>query len=388
MIGPRPFLMGLGRALSALVLYDRGHPAREQAVDDAWHTLDELLRESPRPAFTVLGEIVAFEGRLVHGLRNWSVGPRLAGAGIQRIEFTWPVPRIEFEAFLDTAAAAVDGRPGAHDVPHPSIRFGPAALAEALNLEALAADSKEADLESLLDAEVGAMNHVLQEAADGRGLQRTEVETLVSSLLLSILSADAFLPPLLRLKDYDQYTTAHSLNVAVLSMSLAEFSGYDRAQVRAIGVAGVLHDIGKVRTPRDILTKTGALSAEERRIIQEHPRDGARIILESGQPDLDFAAVVAFEHHIWYDGRGYPMVRPPRSCHPASNLLHVCDVYDALATDRPYRPAWPEAKILDLIRANSGTEFDPFPVAAFLRMMTQRTERVRIRPGSGTPVPA
>jgi putative nucleotidyltransferase with HDIG domain len=369
-------------------LYGRGHPAREQALDEAWRSLDSLLRETPRPAFTVLGDLVAFDDRLVHGLRSWSAGPKLAAAGIERIEFTWPVPRTDFEAFIETAAAAIDTRTAARSGEHPSIRFGPAALTETLDLQALAAASGDGDLDALLEAEFEAMDFVLQEVAGGHGLQRTELETIVSSLLLSVLSAEAFLPPLLRLKDFDQYTAAHSLNVAVLSMSLAEFSGYPREQVRAIGMAGVLHDIGKVRTPRDILVKTGVLTAEDRRIIQEHPRDGARIILEAGQSDLDLAAVVAFEHHIWYDGRGYPAVRPPRACHPASNLLHVCDVYDAMATDRPYRPAWPEPKILDVIRANSGTEFDPFPTAAFLRMMAQRAGRLRTRPEAGTLAPA
>lgn len=375
MSGTVSFLIGLGRALAALQLYDRGHPARERAIGDALRLLEALLSKDTQPTFTILGDVVVYNGRLVHGLRAWTAGPRLFDAGMQRIEFFRPVSRSDFEAFLEAAEAASEGRPPPPETEHPSIRYGLAAVSDT-DLE-FEADS-EADIESLLGAEIEAMKCVLDQAENGRGVQRQEVEGIVGSLLLAVVAGESFSAPLLRLKDHDQYTTAHSLNVAVLSMALAQFSGYSREQVRAIGVAGVLHDIGKVRVPREILVKSGALTAAERQAVNEHPREGARIILDSDQADLGLAAVVAYEHHIWYDSRGYPVVRPPRSCHPASNLVHVCDVFDALATDRPYRSAWREAAILDLIKRNSGTEFDPFPAAALLRMMTQKTPPFRV----------
>ena len=111
--------------------------------------------------------------------------------------------------------------------------------------------------------------------------------------------------PLLQLKEFDQYTTTHSLNVAVLAMGLAEQLGAGQAEVRAFGVAGLLHDIGKVRIPLDVLTKPGKLTDEERLVINRHPVDGARILLQS-HDDLEVAAAVAYEHHVMLDGGGYP----------------------------------------------------------------------------------
>jgi putative nucleotidyltransferase with HDIG domain len=177
--------------------------------------------------------------------------------------------------------------------------------------------------------------------------------------------------PLLQLRDFDEYTTTHSLNVSVLAMALAEHLGLSPGDVRAFGVAGLLHDVGKVRIPKEILNKPGKLTDAERDVMNRHPAEGARIILER-QDDLDLAAVVAYEHHIMIDGGGYPSFHYPRACHHASHLVHVCDVYDALRTRRPYRDAWPAEKVLTYIGERAGSEFEPDVARAFLRMMAER----------------
>jgi HD-GYP domain-containing protein (c-di-GMP phosphodiesterase class II) len=138
--------------------------------------------------------------------------------------------------------------------------------------------------------------------------------------------------------------------------------------VRAFGVAGLLHDIGKINVPADILTKPGKLTEVERSLMNRHPVDGARIIIET-EEDLELAAVVAYEHHIMIDGRGYPTVRFARDCHYASKLVHICDVYDALRTNRPYRAAWATSKVLDYVSERAGVEFDADMANAFVRMM-------------------
>jgi putative two-component system response regulator len=174
--------------------------------------------------------------------------------------------------------------------------------------------------------------------------------------------------PLLQLKEFDQYTTTHSLNVAVLAMGLAESLGCTKGEVRGIGVAGLLHDIGKIRIPIDVLTKPGKLSDEERQIINRHPVDGARIIMESHE-SLDLAAVVAYEHHVMLDGGGYPAMHYGRACALASRLVHVCDVFDALRTKRPYRDAWELDRVRSYLFERAGTEFDPDLVTAFIDML-------------------
>src|SRR5262245_13280693 len=124
-----------------------------------------------------------------------------------------------------------------------------------------------------------------------------EAEAIVRSLTVAMHSDRQMLIPLLKLREFDQYTTTHALNVSVLTMALAEFIGLSPRDVRAFGVAGLLHDIGKTRVPIDILTKPGKLEPEERALMNNHTIDGARIIIET-EEHLDLAAVVAYEHHI------------------------------------------------------------------------------------------
>jgi putative nucleotidyltransferase with HDIG domain len=216
-------------------------------------------------------------------------------------------------------------------------------------------------------------------------LPLTEAEAVVRSLSIAMQGGRRIVMPLLQLKEFDQYTTTHSMNVAVLTMALAETLGLGARDVRGFGVAGLLHDIGKVKIPLEVLTKPGRFTEEERLLMNEHPGDGARIILRS-EEDLDVAAVVAYEHHVMLNGDGYPRFQFRRECHYASKLVHVCDVYDALRTNRPYREAWPLGKTLAYLTDRAGIEFDPGLVGAFVRMMAQWEPQVTVMTDEHTPV--
>jgi len=151
---------------------------------------------------------------------------------------------------------------------------------------------------------------------------------------------------------------------------LAEYLGLGPREVRTFGVAGLLHDLGKVRIPREILVKPGQFTEQELQVMRRHPVEGAKIILER-EKKLDLAAVVAYEHHIMLNGGGYPEFRYKRDCHYASKLVHVCDVYDALCTNRPYREAWESEMALAYLEEKAGTEFEPEITRGFCTMMRQ-----------------
>jgi putative two-component system response regulator len=170
-------------------------------------------------------------------------------------------------------------------------------------------------------------------------------------------------------------------------MALAEFMGLGATDVRGFGVAGLLHDLGKTKIPLEILTKPGKLTPDERQIMNAHPEEGARIIL-SAEEHLDLAAVVAYEHHIMLNGGGYPRMHFGRTCHRASNLVHVCDVYDALRTKRPYRDAWEAEKILPYLEGRAGMEFDPDVVQSFIAMMRNWEPHVAVLESEAAPVAA
>jgi len=235
------------------------------------------------------------------------------------------------------------------------------------------------DATSLLDlnVEVDAIQWVHDEVSERAEVPLLEAESIVRSLSVAMHGDSQMLLPLLTLKEFDQYTTTHALNVSVLSMGLAEFMGLPPREVRSYGVAGMLHDLGKVRVPKDILTKPGKLTPEEWALMRSHTVEGARLILQSDQ-NLDVAALVAFEHHIMINGGGYPDRHYRCDCHKASTLVHVCDVYDALRTKRPYRDAWEPAATLAYIEKGIGSEFDRDVAKAFIAMMGKWEPRLAV----------
>lgn len=372
---PAAFLVALAQAVATMALYAEGHPARERALDAAYAPLADLQSADPRQRFTFLGDEVVYGTRALPELRGWEWSARLVAAGVQRLEWDEPVGRDELEALLDELLARITlsfaDSPEARQMRGSRIRIGTVGVRG----ETAAEETVTAALDYSLADEARAIRWLHGEVQDGRALPLAEAEAVVRSLSVAMHGDRRMVVPLLRLREHDEYTTTHSLNVAVLSMALAEFLGHGGAEVRAYGVAGLLHDVGKVRIPTDILNKPGRLTQEERDIINAHPVEGARILLEADEP-LEMAAIVAYEHHVMHDGGGYPALHYCRTCHTASRLAHVCDVYDALRTNRPYRAAWSSEAVLSYIAERAGTEFDPDAAHAFVRMMRQWEPRV------------
>ncbi len=373
---PVRFLTALAQALSAMSLYRGDHPACARAIDRAYQALSDLQDEDESTRFTFVGDEIVFGTRPLRELRGWDWGKRLATGGVQRLEFTRRVEPGDFEAFLEELGMRLGGTP----IPSAEVRQGrpSSILYGELTVEGPSAPREEAPAPPVsysLREEIETVGWLQDELKEGRRLQMLEAEGIVRSLSVAMHADQAFLIPLVRLKEFDQYTVTHTLNVSVLTMALTEFLGLGRREVRAFGIAGLLHDLGKVRIPLDILNKPGKLSDRERAVMNSHTVEGARLILEAEEA-LDMAAVVAYEHHIRIDGSGYPSLRYKRACHHASDLVHVCDVFDALRTHRPYRAAMSSERALSIIEEGAGTEFDADIAHAFLRMMGQWEGRV------------
>ena len=379
---PFRFLTSFAQALSTMALYANKHPARERAIDKSFEALRDLQAEDPKPQFSFLGEETVYGQLSLRDLRDWEWAARLGDAGVQRLEFEPSVTRDEYEEFLEQVlarltVAAIDSaemrttRPG-------SIKFGAIGVrgeTKQLN-DVVEAKVPVATIAFSLQEEAEAVQWMHGQVGERGTLPLAEAEAVVRSLSLAMHGESRMLVPLLELREFDEYTTTHSLNVSVLTMALAERLGLGARDVRTFGVAGLLHDLGKVRVPIEILNKPGKLTDEEREVMQRHPADGARIIITSDR-ELDLAAAVAYEHHIMIDGGGYPRCHFHRACHPASVLVHVCDVYDALRTHRPYREAWEAARVLGYISERAGTEFDPDIARKFVEMMTELEGRVQ-----------
>lgn len=161
-------------------------------------------------------------------------------------------------------------------------------------------------------------------------------------------------------------TGNHVKRVAEYSRQLALMSGLDPDEAELLKMASPMHDIGKVAIPDHVLLKPGKLDAEEWEVMKSHASIGYELLRHSDRPILQAAAIVAGEHHEKWDGSGYPKNRAGTDIHIYGRITALADVFDALASDRVYKKAWPLEKILKLIREQKGKHFDPELVDLFL----------------------
>jgi putative nucleotidyltransferase with HDIG domain len=381
---PVRFLTSFAQSVATMALYGPSHPARTRAVDASYRILRELQVHDALPEFSFLGDEVVYGQHPLREMRDWEWAARLAAAGVQRLEFAADVTREDFEVFLDgiVSRLALPMLDGAQPRPagargSGAIRFGALGIRGENRLTSFVpqATLPMARRTYELTEEVATVEWMHEQVSERAQLPLLEAESVVRSLAVAMHGDQEMLLPLLSLREFDEYTTTHSLNVSVLTMALAEAMGMGARDVRAFGVAGLLHDLGKTRIPLEVLNKPGKLTDDERALMQGHTVEGARIILESDR-ELDLAAAVAYEHHIMIDGGGYPHRRHARRCHCASTLVHVCDVYDALRTHRPYRVAWETSAVLDYLERGAGTDFDPDIARTFVDLMRRMEGRI------------
>jgi putative nucleotidyltransferase with HDIG domain len=241
------------------------------------------------------------------------------------------------------------------------------------SLEATLSDaSQKGGNKGLSKEERASLVHVWDDLLGHRRLNLDALDITVLALCRTLERDLGTLIPLASLRTHDEYTVNHIVNVALLAMALGEAVGLPSWLVRELGVAALLHDVGKLRIPTEILNGTGELTDEQRALIRRHPEDGARILLATkGASDL--AVAVAYEHHLQYDRGGYPAVPKNWQINFASEITHVADVFDALRTRRSYRAAFPRDRIASMMTRDAGTVFDPVLIDTFFEIVIPRT---------------
>ena len=209
----------------------------------------------------------------------------------------------------------------------------------------------------------------LWESADVEGKPDADAARgMVDSLAQAVAQNRTALLALTALKQYDNYTFTHMVNVSILTMGQARGLGIDGALLREFGLAALMHDIGKVKTPTEILNKPEKLTDKEFDILRRHTVDGAEILRKT--PEMPaLAPVVAFEHHLRADGTGYPMGVERPQLNLGTMLCGIADVYDAMRSQRVYQQAFPTDRILAVLQRNDGKQFDQNLVRRFSQLV-------------------
>jgi HD-GYP domain-containing protein (c-di-GMP phosphodiesterase class II) len=169
---------------------------------------------------------------------------------------------------------------------------------------------------------------------------------------------------------HDPHSSNHLKRIAAYCAAITHCLGWSNERIALLATASKLHDVGKIGVPDDILRKTGALTEDERKTMQQHTRYGYRVLQTGGSPFLRLASMVALRHHERYDGKGYPDGLAADAIPVEAQVVSIADVFDALTTARPYKPAWSNDEAIAYLVENKAKMFDPDVVAAFLKSVS------------------
>lgn len=207
---------------------------------------------------------------------------------------------------------------------------------------------------------------MFSEARMGRALDAQDAMPLVEEIAASVFRHPGTLISLARLKTSDDYTYMHSVAVCALMIALGRQLRLDETQVREAGMAGLLHDVGKMYIPHEILNKPGRLTDEEFDVVRRHPEAGHRMLCEGN--DVSAVALdVCLHHHEKMDGSGYPYGLTGEAISLFAKMGAVCDVYDAITSNRPYKRGWDPAESLRKMTEWCKGHFDEAVFHSFVR---------------------
>jgi putative nucleotidyltransferase with HDIG domain len=354
-------------------MYPDGHPQVISYIEESYRLLEKLFKVKREITILLIGDSLMIDKRplAVTGTGETSFIQILNNNSIERMTFIRGLSVAQLEDFIrnlsSTSVLAISSSR--------NIKIGKLEMKEKDDRDTEYDDSTENEigttLDMMADTSEEKINNIYKNATAGEKLNAGETDDIVRQFMDNIQKESEPLKLLAVAKSDDEYTFTHTANVSILSIYFAEYLGFKGSNLNNIGVAALLHDIGKVKTPDEILSKKGPLTHEEREIMELHPLDGALNLME--QTNItNLASLVAMEHHMKYDGTGYPKIKGKKSPHIASQIVSITDVYDALRTIRPYRPEpVPMDRVIQIFVSGSGTSFNPYLVEKFLNLVNK-----------------
>jgi putative nucleotidyltransferase with HDIG domain len=355
-------------AVRAAQLYAPDHPLLARNVEGLIAALKSLHQQAPSVAVGIVGQdlVVADTPMAKTSAGMTELIKRLRDHKIERIAFERGITIDEANSFIH-AVAALGGRgdtPGrALHAQH--IRVG-RITAEEQRSGGVAGDM--AAIRRLYSSAVQAAQTAWESAeAEGKPDLPAALQT-VDGLAEAVTQNRTALMALTAMHTYDNYTFTHMVNVSILTMGQARALGIDGRLLREFGLSALMHDIGKVRTPKEILNKPDKLTDEEFTVMRKHTVDGAEILRRTPEMPI-LAPVVAFEHHLRIDSSGYPFGVKRPNLNVATMLCSISDVYDAMRSQRAYQQAFPTDRILAVLKRNDGTQFDQHLVRRFVQLL-------------------
>jgi HD-GYP domain-containing protein (c-di-GMP phosphodiesterase class II) len=340
-------------ALSNCALYSPEHPAVEEFSRKTLSLVEDLFVDDSF-SLTLLADSLIFNEIPVSdtGDHISRFTKKLKAKGIERVIIKKGVSLGEMKAFVSALASR-----------ERTVSSSPHIAVGMLEVRYKA----EEDLSAMMGKSIVKVNEVYDGVSRFRRLDIRGIEDVVMGFIAALKKEANVLSHLGPVKSHSAYTYVHETNVAVLTIFQAEALGMKGEVLHDIGLAGLLHDVGKLFIPKEIIEKQESLNEKEWSTIKLHPVYGA--VYLSTVPDVAKSAVIAaYEHHLKYDGSGgYPQTKTrTRRQHLISQFVAIADVFDALRTKRAYRPSFEMPAIIGILMKGSGKDFNPVLVDNFI----------------------
>jgi len=346
------FVSHIVTAMSQCSLYSNEHPAVIELTDKATTLMDELYVDDTLSITLLRGNIILNDVPIIEkGAHTEKFRQRLKAKGIDKIIIKRGISAEELVGFI-TLLASKDEAPVSSD----HILVGTVQV----KLKALGDDAT-----AIMGAGISRIRGVYQEVSRFKRLDIVGLEDAVLGFISALKREANVLRIVSPVKSHSEYTYVHAANVAVLTLFQAESLGLKGENLHEAGLSGLLHDVGKMFVSRDVIEKKSGLDEAEWKEMRRHPIYGA-IYLSSLDNIPKLAVIAAYEHHLKYDGSGYPDTRwRPRKQHVISQIVAISDCFDAVRTERSYRKALGVGVLISILKESAGKDFNPLLVDNF-----------------------
>ena len=358
----------LAAALRGTELYSPTHPLVQRGIDAFTAAAVERLQSTPTVIIGFIGDEVVVDGtRLPRGSASLIGFARdLRDRGIEKITMTRGLSRAEVGHLI----AAFSDRQSPVPLPDRLVTRG----VRNVTLGKIVVDDVDEDSVGIAAAQrvygtaVETAENLWNAAKAGDQPDPGAARKIIDGLARLVTQDRTSLMALTALKKYDNYTFTHMVNVAALAMAQARSLNIDGPLLREFGFAALMHDIGKVNTPLEVLNKPGKLTTEEFGIMKQHVVDGAHILRRT--PEMPaLAPIVAFEHHLKQDLSGYPEKIGSRKLNLCTMIVSIADVFDALRSNRPYREGMANVRIKSIMGEQGNPAFNQPLLKRFVNLM-------------------
>lgn len=374
------FIRHLLSATASASLYSREHPQVQRLVNAAHVSLIQALQSRPDIALLeVDGELVIdaepqpfslVQERFIQVLREHGIGHLRLLSGASCDEIALLAGLLARQVPYEDAETCEHIRFGTVELPGRGSETGSLGAGSHAAEGQNTASAVEVSLKDIPALELARLEELYEAIKRKERLKPSGIATTVAELVKAFQREGESLLVLAALREKDEYTFTHAANVCILALAQAMALGISGQLLNDIGIAAMLHDVGKMFIPDSILTKPERLTDDEFIQMKRHPVLGARYLAEAaGVPRL--AAIVAFEHHMRFDFSGYPAVPAGWKQTVASQMTAIADCFDAMRTRRSYQEPREVGQISAALMQGSGTEFNPLLVKNMLQLLTR-----------------